>query len=645
MAQAESASASASKAAPSEAHRHPSGGAHGGFWTLVLGSVGVVYGDIGTSPLYAFSASLNTEGVGTSPAEIIGIVSLILWALILIVTIKYVFILMRMDNDGEGGSISLMALVEKVLKKRTWPVLLLGMLSCALFFGDAMITPAISVLSALEGLRAVPGVGNAIDPYILPMAVVIFIGLFAIQKRGTAAMGKWFGPITLVWFATMGILGLLSMLRQPEVLMAFNPWFAINFLLTHGGAAFVVLGAVFLAVTGAEALYADMGHFGRKPIQFTWVALVLPCLALNYLGQGALILEAGQKMENTFFMVAPEWFRLPLVILATMATVIASQAVITGAYSATQQAIQLGLLPRMRIERTSETRAGQIYMPQVNTMLLVGVLVFALVFQSSKNLEAAYGISITGVMLCSTVLAAIAMRRLWGWSMPLTVAVVGPMFLLEAVFLASNLLKIANGGYAPLLLAVAVVVLMWTWNRGSKLLSIRTRRDSAPMAGLFETFDAHPPTRVPGTALFLTADPESAPPALLHNLKHNKVLHNRIIILTIRTDKTPHVPEERRLEVTELREGVLLVTANFGFMQTPDVPAALRGLPAFGHPFDLLKTSFFLSRRSIVSSANSGMPPWQDSLFIFLARNATNATEFFQIPPARAVELGNQVVV
>ncbi|MGE0596857.1 MAG: potassium transporter Kup [Hyphomonadaceae bacterium] len=623
-----------------------SGLRHGGFWTLALASVGVVYGDIGTSPLYALRESLLhvSQDGALQRAEVIGIVSLIFWALVIIVTAKYVLLLLRLSNKGEGGTVALMALAERALGKRTPLILLLGMLGAALFYGDALITPAISVLSAVEGLKAVPGLEGRIDPFILPISMGILVGLFAVQSRGTGRVGAWFGPITLVWFLVLGGLGIWHIQEDLSVLEALSPLPGVVFLINHGALGFVVLGAVFLAVTGAEALYADMGHFGRRPVQTTWMLLVLPCLALNYFGQAAMILQHPERLENLFFETAPDMLRLPLVILATAATIIASQAVITGAYSLTQQAIQLGFLPRMEIRRTSETQAGQIYMPQINWLVLAGVLVLTLGFGSSSRLAAAYGIAVTGEMVVTTLLVFVAIWKLWRRPAWLAALVCLPFLVIESVFLASNLTKVWSGGFVPLVLAIGLVIVMWTWVRGTRLLAETVRRDE-PLAKLFETLSHHPPHRVRGAAIFLTGDPDTAPAALMHNLKHNQVLHEQIIILTVKTLGAPRAPESERVKVEEFLPDVKRVTLTFGFMETPNVVKALTEARKLGLKFDIMKTSFFLSRRTIVPSERSGMPLWQDHLFIFLARNATNATDFFHIPSGRAVELGNQVMV
>jgi KUP system potassium uptake protein len=535
-----------------------------------------------------------------------------------------------------------------------------------MFYGDALITPAISVLSAVEGLKAVPSLEGHIDPLILPITMGILVGLFAVQSHGTGVVGRFFGPITALWFVVMGALGAVQIARDPSILEALSPLHAIGFMIEHRFLTFVVLGSVFLAVTGAEALYADMGHFGRRPIRLAWVGLVLPALTLNYLGQGAFVLSRLDSINeeyavasaaaravgaehvifdfSPFFEMAPDVMRLPLVILATAATVIASQAVISGAFSLTQQAIQLGLLPRMEIRRTSETQAGQIYMPQINWILLAGVLVLALAFGSSTRLAAAYGISITGEMLMSTCMVFIVVWKLWKRPVWLAALLVAPFALIELIFLSSNLQRVLQGGFVPLALATGLVLVIWTWVRGTRILADVIRRDE-PVAKLFETLSHHPPHRVRGTAIFLTSDPDIAPAALMHNLKHNQVLHEQLILLTVRTLNMPRAPEKERVKVEDFLPDVKRVTLTFGFMETPNVVKALTEARKHGLKFDIMKTSFFLSRRTVVPSEQSGMPLWQDHLFIFLARNATNATDFFHIPSGRAVELGNQVMV
>jgi KUP system potassium uptake protein len=619
---------------------------HASFLTLALGSLGVVFGDIGTSPLYALRLSLQhvMGPAGLARADVIGIVSLIFWALIIIVTVKYVLFLMRLDNKGEGGTLALMALAQTALGRRTAFIFVVGILGAALFYGDALITPAVSVLSAVEGLRDVPGLTHLNTPEILSISIVILIALFVFQSRGSGLVGSWFGPITLLWFIAIGALGIFHLRDDMGVLAAVSPLPAFGFVASHGFLGFVVLGSVFLAVTGAEALYADMGHFGRRPVMAGWLCLVLPCLVLNYFGQGAFVLRHPEALNNLFFETAPAEFRLPLVILATLATIIASQAVITGAYSLTQQAIQLGYLPRLEIRRTSETVAGQVYMPQINWLVLAGVLVLALSFHSSDALGSAYGIAVSGQMVVSSLLAFIVIWRIWKFPPALAGLIVAPFLLIESVFLTSNMTKVLSGGFVPMALAAGLVILMWTWVRGTRLLAENTRRDE-PLSKLFETLSHHPPHRVRGAAIFLTGDPDVVPAALMHNLKHNQVLHEQIIILTVKTLQTPRAPESERVKVEDYLPDVKRVTLTFGFMETPNVVKALTEARKHGLKFDIMKTSFFLSRRTIVPSEKSGMPLWQDHLFIYLARNATNATDFFHIPSGRAVELGNQVMV
>lgn len=635
------------------ADHHAGNDGHGGqakFWTLLIGSIGVVYGDIGTSPLYAFKESLHhiTKDDGfASRVEVLGIVSLIFWALMIVVTIKYVFLVLSMDNRGEGGTLSLMALAQRALGKRTTLLFIVGVVGASLFYGDAIITPAISVMSAVEGLREVKAVsGYLSQELVVVIAAVILVALFLVQSRGTGKIGRLFGPITATWFVVMGALGAWHLFSSDiSVLAALSPHYAVVFALEHGLLTFLVLGSVFLAVTGAEALYADMGHFGRKPIRMAWVWLVLPCLTLNYLGQAALVLENPAAGSNPFFNLAPDGTaRILLVLLAGCAAIIASQAVITGAFSLTQQAIQLGLLPRMTITRTNETQAGQIYLPQVNWMLLVGVLALTFAFGSSTELAAAYGISITGEMLMSTVMMFIVIWKLWKKPLWMAIAIAAPFAFIELVFLSSNLTKFLDGGFVPLLLALILLVVVWTWVTGTQQLSNSTRRD-LPLDGFFETLALHPPHKVPGTAVFLTADSEAAPVALLHNLKHNHVLHEQIIILTIKTLQQPRVAESEMISVEDFVPGVKRMTMRFGFMDTPNVSRGMAVARRQGVKFDIMKTSFFVSRRTLLPSSASGMPIWQDHLFIFLARNATSATDFFHIPTGRVVELGSQVTV
>lgn len=610
---------------------------------LALGSLGVVFGDIGTSPLYALRESLNhMKTTGVTDSGVLGTVSLLLWALFFTVTAKYVLFLMRADNKGEGGTLSLMALAQSALGHRAAPVFFLGVAGAALFSGDAIITPAISVLSALEGLELVTPI---FTPYILPATIVILISIFWVQSHGTARVASFFGPIMAVFFLTMGVLGAMHIHDSPRILLAFDPVYGLRFLFGHGLIGFVVLGSVFLAVTGAEALYADMGHFGRRPIQGAWLFFVLPALTLNYLGQGALVLSTPAAVENPFFLMAPPWALLPLVILSTVATVIASQAVITGAFSLARQAIQLGLLPRMLILHTSETQEGQIYIPRVNRLLLVGVLLLVLMFKSSSSLASAYGIAVTGTMVVTTSLAFVVVWKLWHWPVWLAALFVSGFLAIDLAFLAANLLKIVDGGWVPLLLGGCAMVTMWTWVRGTDLLARKTRRDSISMQDLIRMLEKSKPIRVAGTAVFLTNSPEVAPSAFMHNLKHNKVMHERVLLMSVKTEATPRVPMAKRLEITKLSDDFTCIVLHYGYMESPRIPAALASLRKAGLKFDIMTTSFFVGRRKIKPAQNSGMPVWQDRLFIMLFRQSANPTDYFSIPSDRVVELGEQVTV
>ena len=616
-----------------------------GFWSLTLGSIGVVYGDIGTSPLYALREAVlaaTSPGNPASEPVVLGILSLIIWALLLIVTAKYVLILLRADNKGEGGTLALMALASRSLVRRGGLVILLGIISGALFYGDAIITPALSVLSAIEGLKVVT---PAFDAYVVPLAVIILVTLFAVQSRGTASVAAFFGPVMFFWFAIIAAAGTWHIAQNMSVLLAFNPWYGISFLLHHGIVGFYTLGAVFLVVTGAEALYADLGHFGRAPIRFAWLVVVLPALLINYLGQGALVLANPKSVENPFFLLFPDWALLPMVLLATVATVIASQAVITGAYSLTQQAIQLGLLPRLEIRHTSEALFGQIYMPRVNTLLLVGVLLLVALFRSSSALASAYGIAVTGTMVVTAMMGIVVIWRVWNWSLAGALALMVPFVFIDFSFLSANLLKIVEGGWIPLALGSIVMTVMYTWRRGSRLLFEKTRRLETPLESLVKTLEKKPPIRVTGTAVFLTSDPVSAPTALLHSLKHYKVLHEKNVILTVETADVPRVDPAERVRIEPVGKTFSRLVLRFGFMETPNVPKALAIARKLGWQFDIMSTSFFLSRRSLKPAVHSGMPRWQDRLFIGLTRVANDATDYFQIPTGRVVEVGTQVTI
>ena len=634
--------------APETAAANGHGDAHttAGFGALTLGSIGVVYGDIGTSPLYAFReavmAASGGEGVA-SPAAVLGVLSLILWALIVVVTLKYVVILLRADNNGEGGTLALMALAQRAVGTRGAAIVLLGIISGALFYGDAVITPALSVLSAIEGMKDVT---LTFEPYIVPLTVVILVGLFAVQSRGTARVAAFFGPIMCVWFAVLAAVAVHPIIRQPQVLFALNPLYAVSFMLHHGIIGFVTLGAVFLAVTGAEALYADLGHFGKRPIQTAWLFIVLPSLALNYLGQGALVLADPGALESPFFQLFPQgWVRGAMVVLATAATVIASQAVITGAYSLTRQAIQLGLLPRFEIRHTSEAHSGQIFIPRINQLLLVAVVLLVLLFRSSSALASAYGISVTGTMVVTAMMGFVVIWKVWRWSPVAAAALIVPFLFLDLTFLAANLLKVFEGGWVPLALGGMVMLLMYTWRRGSRLLFEKSRKLEFPLADLVAMLEKRPPQRVPGTAVFLTSDPLSAPTALMHSLKHYKVLHEKNVILTIETAQTPRIDPAERVRLEAISPTFSKVTLKFGFMESPNVPKALAIARKLGWQFDIMSTSFFLSRRALKPAAHSGMPRWQDRLFISLSRSANDATDYFQIPSGRVVEVGTQVTI
>jgi KUP system potassium uptake protein len=616
-----------------------------GFWALALGSIGVVYGDIGTSPLYALrEAVVAATGQGGLVREdaVLGVLSLILWALLLVVTIKYVVVLLRADNNGEGGTLALMALAQRAVGRAGPVVFMLGVISAALFYGDAVITPAISVLSAVEGLKvAIP----TFETLVVPLTILILFALFAGQSVGTARVAALFGPVMTIWFIVIAAAGLVFIVGNPAILRAFNPLYGIAFLAGSGVVGLFALGAVFLAVTGAEALYADLGHFGKKPIQSAWIVLILPALAINYLGQGALVLANPKALENPFFLMFPQWALLPVVLLATVATVIASQAVITGAFSLSRQAIQLGLLPRMEVRHTSAALAGQIYMPRVNTLLLIAVLLLVAMFRSSSALASAYGIAVTGTMVVTAVMAFIVVHREWRWSLAATAGLMTPFVLVDLTFFSANLLKIVEGGWAPLAFAALVMTIMYTWRRGSRLLFEKTRRQEMPLRDLVARLERKPPQRVPGTAVFLTSDPHSAPTALLHSLKHYKVLHQQNVILTVETADTPRVDVDGRVRIEPVGDTFSTVRLRFGFMETPNVPKALAIARKLGWHFDIMSTSFFLSRRSLRPAAQSGMPRWQDRLFIKLARAANDATDYFQIPTGRVVEVGTQVTI
>ncbi|TMJ14769.1 MAG: potassium transporter Kup [Alphaproteobacteria bacterium] len=615
-----------------------------GFWALTLGSIGVVFGDIGTSPLYAFREAVAgaAQGQPVTRIMVLGVLSLILWALLIVVTAKYVLLLLRADNNGEGGTLSLMALGQRALGRRSWPLLALGVIGASMFIGDSMITPAISVLSAVEGLKlATP----ALEHYVVPLTVFILVLLFTVQRSGTARVASAFGPVMVVWFASLAVMGFVHISDDPSVLAAINPWYAVQFVLSHGTIGLVTLGAVFLAVTGGEALYADLGHFGRKPIQAGWLYFVLPSLLINYFGQGALVLADPAAIENSFYRMVPEILLLPLVALATAATVIASQAVITGAYSLTRQAVQLGLLPRFEVRYTSETHAGQIYLPRVNRLLLIGVLLLVLLFRTSSGLASAYGIAVSTTMVADGIMGFVVIWKLWNWRVATAAAVILPFVVVDMTFFTANLLKLFEGAWVPLLFGAVTAIMIWTWRRGTSILTMKTRRIEVPLVDLIKSLEKRPPHIVRGTAIFLTSDPSFVPTALLHNLKHNKVLHEHNVILTIETAQTPRVDLSERVRMEAISDKFSTVRLRFGFMESPNVPKALAIARKLGWQFDIMSTSFFVSRRSLKPSTQSGMPAWQDHLFIALSRAANDATDYFQIPTGRVVEVGTQVTI
>ncbi len=613
------------------------------FLVLLVGSIGVVYGDIGTSPLYAFREALRPFSEdGVQQPEVIGLISLMVWTLTIIVTFKYVLFLLRADNDGEGGTLSLLALLMKQTGNYMPILFFAGLIGSALFIGDAMITPALSVMSALEGMKLVT---PAFSNYVLPLAAAIMVALFAVQSKGTGAVAKFFGPITVVWFLAMAWGGLIHIGDDWTILEALNPLNALWFITHAGWAGLIVLGAVFLTVTGAEALYADLGHFGRKPISVAWFILVFPALALNYLGQGALVLSHPETIHNPFYLLYPEWALLPMVILATMATIIASQAVITGAFSLARQAVHLGFLPRLLITFTSETNTGQIYVPAVNALLFVGVIVLIFSFGDSESLATAYGISVTGAMVVTTLMSFQYLRSALGWSALAAASVLLPLLALESIFLAANLLKVHDGGWVPVMLAFAIIMIMWTWTRGSRVLREKTARNDLPLETFIRSFEksAHPPATVPGTAVFLTSHDDKTPAVLLHNIKHNHVLHQKNVILTVRTSDKPYVPDDHRATITPISDRFSKLELCFGFMEPPNVSKALAICKKrSGLKFEIMNTSFYLGRRTLVGDPNSGLPRWQDRLYIALTAIGIDPSDYFGLPANRVVEIGER---
>lgn len=633
-----STTATAVEGDPSQTHRDQTTTA------LALGAIGVVFGDIGTSPLYALKESF----VGHHPLtvdipHIFGVVSLIFWTMVLVVTVKYVFLIMRADNKGEGGSLALLALITRMSGEKRWSagLVMLGVFATALFYGDSMITPAISVLSAVEGLTVVEA---RFAPLVLPISIIILIGLFILQVRGTDVVGKLFGPIVLVYFAVLATLGIVNIIDQPSVWQALNPIHAVRFFQSDGALAFLALGSVVLAVTGAEALYADMGHFGRKPISIAWLYIVFPALILNYLGQAALLMRNPLAAQNPFFLMAPESMRLPLVVLATLATIIASQAVISGAFSVTRQAIQLGFIPRLKILHTSASTVGQIYIPTVNWALMVMVMLLVINFGSSSNLAAAYGIAVTGTMFITSCMLGVLIFRVWNWNRILAALTVAAFLFIDGAYLASNFTKIPDGGWFPLLVGLIAFTMLTTWAKGRQLMMDRMREAAMPIS-VFVNSAANSATRVPGTAVFMTSTSDGVPHALLHNLKHNKVLHERVILLTVKIEDVPFVKLEERCALKDLGHGFHRLVVRYGFMQEPDVPEALRLTTGCGPEFKMMDTSFFLARQTLLPSARPGMALWREKLFAWMLRNAESAMEFFKLPTNRVVELGSQVEI
>ena len=627
---------------------HSQGGQHGAgamaFWGLVIGSLGVVYGDIGTSPLYVVRTAIASATGGDIGFEenVIGILSLILWTLMISVTIKYVVLILRADNNGEGGTLSLMALAQRAIGRQTFVVFILGVLGASLFAGDAVITPAISVLSAVEGLKLV---SPQFSHFVLPLTVVILIALFILQSKGTATVGKLFGPIMIIWFLTLAAGGVAHIADSPKILAALNPGYAATFLWHKGALGILVLGSVFLAVTGGEALYADLGHFRRGPIQTAWIGMVFPCLGLNYVGQGAMLLSHPENAKDPFFLLFPEWATLPIVLLATMATIIASQATITGAFSLFRQAIQLRLLPRLVVRQTSASNRGQIYLPQINFIILAGVLFLVLAFRSSDNLAAAYGVAVTGTELVTTSLMFIVINKYWKFSKLTTTLMLVPFFLLELVFLSANLSKVLEGGYLPLSLATLLCLTMWTWMRGTKVLGDKIRAEDTPIDLFIKSVMKSEMKLTKGTAIYLTSNADLAPTALLHVVKHFGTKHDHNVFLTVLTSEFPSVPDDGRVQLTHINNHFSKATITFGFMEDPNVPLALSKVKDTEIDFNMMKTSYVLSRRRIKQAEGSELPKWQDNYFVSLSRLSANAADYFQIPIDQSVEIGHQYLV
>jgi KUP system potassium uptake protein len=614
---------------------------------LALAAIGVVFGDIGTSPLYALKEAFSaSHGIELNEASVLGVISLLFWAIVIVVGIKYVLFVMRADNNGEGGVLALMTLALRTLKesgRATGVLMMLGIFGACMFYGDAVITPAMSVISAVEGLEiATPKLAG----YVIPITIVILVGLFWIQRRGTSVVGRLFGPIMVLWFLTLAVLGVYHIVQMPRVLIALNPYYAFSFMAAHVLQAYIVLGSVVLVLTGAEALYADMGHFGAKPIRYGWYGLVMPSLLLNYFGQGALLMHSPEARESPFFLMAPDWALLPLVILSTVATVIASQAVISGAYSLTSQAIQLGYVPRMKILHTSDLAIGQIYIPVVNWMLLVIILCIVIGFKSSENLAAAYGLAVTATMLVTTILASVVMTKLWGWNKVLVSGIIGVFFIIDVGFFGASLLKIEQGGWLPLGIGGVLFFLLMTWFKGRMIVKDRTAADGIPLMPFLKGLLAHPPHRVSGTAIYLTGSDTLVPVSLLHNLKHNKVLHERTIFLNFVTRDVPYVDDDARVDVKDVGGGLFLVKAQYGFNETPDVKAVLNEIGrSHDMTFELMDTSFFMARETVVPTQLPGMSVWRERVFAWMHQNAAKPTDFFSIPANRVVELGTKIEI
>ncbi|MCC6241708.1 MAG: potassium transporter Kup [Gemmatimonadaceae bacterium] len=622
-------------------HGQPASGRY--LATLSLAALGIVYGDIGTSPLYAIRESfLEEHGVAVSVPNVLGVLSLIFWSLVLVISVKYLVFILRADNRGEGGILALTSLVTPThaLRGGRWGLIVLGLFGTALLYGDGMITPAISVLSAIEGLEII---APSFKAYVVPITIVILLGIFFIQSRGTAKVGRLFGPITLVWFVTLAALGIYHIVQTPSVLVALSPTYAFTFFLANGWNGFLVLGSVFLVVTGGEALYADMGHFGRRPIRLAWFVVVLPALLLNYLGQGALLMRDPSAIANPFYRMAPSWALIPIVVLATAATVIASQALISGAFSLTLQAVQLGYSPRVRIDHTSSRERGQIYIPAINWLLMLCCIGLVLGFRTSTNLAAAYGVAVTTTMTITTVLFYFVAREKWGWNAAFALFVTAGFLVIDLAFWGANLLKIPHGGWFPLLIGVIVFSLLSTWKRGRQILTERLRTGSMPRDLFLESMASHSPMRVSGTAVFMYGDRAGTPPALLHNLKHNKVLHQTVVFLAVVTQEMPYVAESERSSVKSLGNGFWDVRLSYGFMEDADIPAALATIGAEGLAFKPMETTFFLGRETLIATHNPGMALWREHLFAAMSRNARPATTFFRLPPNRVVEMGAQV--